>query len=230
LERIEVAKPRKGTFEIPLIIRCLKDKIAEWDSAGRVIRILPKDASFDVLKVQSSRPMSTLFEIMETFECIINVKSEQDMSEKDRRLYQRLKGMECELKQTGIFRRKCIFTFAPQPPGVEMDNRLIEALTSDNELLNMISGVRLEELAISLYYRAPFDVYVRPSKEKVLAAMAEYYQNPKEIAWVVTASKVMPRLANYRKTITKIYNILDCISKRVREITKETELNEAAKE
>jgi hypothetical protein len=225
-----VAKSRKGTFEIPLTVRCLKDKIAEWDYAGSVIRILPKDASFDVLKVRTSRLMSTLFEIMETFECVINVKSEGDMSEKGRKLYQRLKGMECELKQTGIFRKKCLFAFPPQPSCVEMDNRLIKALTSDNELLNVIRGLNLEELAISLYYRAPFDVYIKPSKEKVLASMADYYQNPKEIAWVVTASKVMPRLANYRKTVTKIYNILDYISKRIREITKETELNEAVKE
>jgi hypothetical protein len=226
LERIEVTTSRKGTFEIPLIVRCLKDKIAEWDSVGGTIRILPKDASFNVLKIQTSRPISTLFETLESFECVISVKSEGETSEKDRGLYQRLKGMECELEHTGILRKKFLFAFQPQPPYVEMNNRLIEALTSDNELLNMIRDVRLEEFAISLYYRAPLDVYAHPSKEKVLTAMAEYYQNPKEIVWIIAASKVIPRFTNYRSITLKIYNLLDLSSQIVRRVTKETEFIE----
>jgi len=221
-------EPRKDAFQIPLIIRCLKDKIAEWDYVGGVIRVLPKEASFDVLTLRTSRPLAALFERMETLECAVKIASEKDMNEKARKLYQRLKGMECEFTQTGVLQKKLLFTFLPQPPNVKMDDRLIKMLSSDQDFLSMIRGVNPDELSISLYYRAPFDVYTRPSKEKVLAAMAEYYQNPKEIAWVITASKVIPRFANYGKVVIKIYKLLEYISQKVRRVTEEVELNEAS--
>lgn len=220
-------KPRKGTFQIPLIIRCLKDKIAEWDYVGGVIRVLPKDASFDVLTLRASRPIAALFERMENFECAVKITSEEDMNERGRNLYQCLKGMECELTRTGVLRKNWLFTFLPQQPNVKMDDRLIKALSSDQDLSSMIHSVKPDELSISLYFRAPIDVYARPSKEKVSAAMTEYYQNPKEIAWVITVSKVTPHFANYKGVITKIYNLLEYISKRVRKVTEETERNEA---
>jgi len=221
-------EPRKGTFQIPIIVRCLKDKIAEWHSVGGVIQVLPKNASFDVLNIRTSRPLAALFEYMETFECAVKITSEENMNERGIKLYQRLKGMECELTQTGVLRKNWLFKFLPQPPDVKMDDRLIKALSSDHDFLSMIRGLKPDELSISLFYRAPFDVYTSPSKEKLFASMAEYYQNPKEIAWIITASKVIPRFATYGKVVIKIYNLLEYVSQRVRKVTEETELNETS--
>lgn len=214
----------------PIVVRCLKDRIKNYKDFGRFVVIIPRGASFDRLLVRSSRSLATLFENLEELYCTSTVIPKHKMIEENRALYRKLKGMECELKwkRERVFKRKAHFkpydglaNLQAYIPELMISDAIWKTLNSDNSLMRLINAVKPEELSLTLSSLDTERDFVMPKEDAVYWSTLDSYYNPTKIMWEVRLTKILPRLLFYKKSYIDMYNLMDMICEKSRELTQQ---------
>ena len=210
----------------PVVI-VLGDRIASWRGGKNQIMIVPKKAHFDTL-FYVKEPISFALETKDRFIAQVTVVPEQRMDEVWARVYKRLKPMECELAWSGFLRRRAFFRpfsglkgLSEYIPGFKPDPRLSNVLASDPVVRELILKVRPGELIVNLKSMSELDAYFASDKEVAKSIEAAYYENPQEIVWYVTYTTMIIRGPKFKEKIIAIYDLLDRIAMRVRELCEE---------
>lgn len=212
----------------PIVVRCLKDRIQSYKDLGRFVVIIPKGASFDRLLVRSSRSLATSFENLEELYCTSTVIPKEKMTEENRALYRKLKGMECELewKTERLFKRRAqlkpysgLANLQAYIPELMISDAIGKALNSDDSLTCLINAVRPEELSLTLSSLDMGKDFVVPKKDAVYWSALDYYYSPIEIIWEVRLTKILPRLLFHKKSYIDMYNLMDMICEKAIKLT-----------
>lgn len=212
----------------PLVVRCLKNRIQSYKDLGGFVVIIPRRASFDRLLIRSSRSLATLFENLEDLYCTLTVMPKWKMTKENRALYRKLKGMECELewKREHVFKRKAQFkpysglaNLQAYIPELMISDAIGKALNSEESLMCLINAVKPEELSLTLSSLGIEKDLVTPKKDAVHWSAIDYYYNPIEITWEAHLTKVLPRLLFYKKSYIDMYNLMDMLCEKARELT-----------
>ena len=217
----------------PLIVRVLRDRVLKWERAlGGVVIIKPSSRSFSSLEI-SKVPIGFLgFERKTQIICTIDVLPEVKMNEKSRKVYRRLKEMECDLAWKGalMFRRpfftnsKSLEQLAKTLPEFQVSSELIDVLNLNQNLISLVKMVRPDDVMIQLLSTSQRIIGESGNNETIegpqaLDAIIKYYQSPERITWLVTLTRMLEPGFSYPKVIGAIYFFFETISTILRNIT-----------
>ena len=208
-----------------LILRAIEEKIAEKKVKGGLAYIKLKDSPLDEVYI-SSQPISFSFDVKQSFLGVVrivpSVKSDEDTN-----LYRSLKGLECYLKYTGLFRRNAFFnsreelnTLKEMVPSIEISDDLTTRLNNDPELRQLIMSIKPSELTVLLKSVHEELLPFITSKEYLLKAEAKFYENPTEVTWYITLTHMLMRGPNFKKTVKGIFDIMEIIGKHLRDVSR----------
>lgn len=208
--------------EIPDIVKALESKVDAWKYLGEILLIIPKNAYFNEMYFLKRRLLWSMDE-KSIFIGVTNIVSENQMNRDMKKLYQKLKGMECELKREGFLGRRMYFKHSSslldiknRISGLKLDDKLIRKLNEDKYLFDLLAKVKPEKLALALSISPNTPIQ---TAEDYYRTVLSYYKNPLKISWEVSLAKVIERGLGFRKTITGIFDIIDYLSKILKEIT-----------
>jgi len=204
----------------PLEVRLLKDYIKDWKKIYGGILMSPKDhLHFDKLLLQSRY---LLFDNLFDFSGIIEIISEEKMSDDFKRLYQILVELQCELSWEGFLKRKPYFKsyggitkLKEHISNIGVNKKLINMLNSSNDVLRLIRKIRPYELFVILSnFIIPLGFEDNP-----IQAHAQNYYNPSEIVWVISISINGSRLGGYKKRFINVCELMESIARIVLKVT-----------
>ncbi len=213
--------------DMNLILRAIEEKIAEKKVKGGLAYVKLKDSPLDEVFIRS-QPISFSFDVKQSFLGVVrivpSVKSEEDAN-----LYRSLKGLECYLKYSGLFRRNAFFnsreelnTLKEMVPSMVISDNLITRLNNDPELKKLIMDIKPSELTILLKSVHEELLPFVTSKEYLLRAEAKFYENPTEVTWYITLTHMLIRGPKFTKNVRGIFEIMEIIGKHLREVSKKT--------
>jgi len=201
----------------PLEIRCLEDRIQQWEKTKYGLLVYPKKKSFDRLVV-SSRGIGG-FEVAHVFLSIIEIVLQGKTTEKEKNLYQVLKGYECELYMGGILRREAKFKSTQVLQSVlelHPNPELAMVLNADEAVMRMVKVTKPDELRILLF--SPFEPYKQSSREM---SETSFCEDPRSMSWACLLTKYVAKGRSFKKNICEIYDLLDMIAGVVLKFTEE---------
>ena len=215
----------KYSKSTPIVI-VLGDRIAKWQGSASRLMIVPRSANFDLL-FYAREPISFALETKDKFIAQVTVVPEDMMNDVWAEVYRRVKPMECELVWEGIFRKKAVFrpsknlrALAKCIHGLRPDNTLSNMLISDPLIRDLMTKLRPGDLYISLKSMSEVDTYFISDKEMARNVEAAYYSNPQEITWYITYVTILVRGPRYREKILAVYDLMDRIALRIKEMCK----------
>jgi len=204
--------------QIPEIVKALENRIVDWDYTLGGILIHPKDTLFKELIIKYL-PVSIGFEHKTQFICPIVITPEMDMDTTHCASYRALKGLECEIRWSGVARKNPKFVTCQElvdlrsyVPELKISHKLIDSLNSNPELVSLISSLRPDDLAVTLDSVSPSDMAYIRSREDLLECKAKFYQRPTKIIWLTIMSMMLLRRPGYQKRAENLIRILDLIS------------------
>ena len=207
------------------ITKVLSDKIAEKKTVGGIIILKPKEANFSELYI--TKRSVGFFEYKYSFTALVSMISREEMDENMAKAYRILKGYECTLSSSGIFRKKLFFVSRKELDsfkdleGFKISDRVVRILNKDKELLTMISKLGIPEISIIL--RSVFKTYLPfiTDKERLIKAEKAYYNDPAEIVWTPFLSMLLTRGIRFKRNVIYIYDVLDRISGVLKKVSSE---------
>jgi len=218
-----------------LIVGSLESRIRDWRQTQDGVLLLPKEAFFNEALVRTYRSFGTLLERMVEFTALVTVVPREAMTAEAALLYRRMKGMECELSWSGLVKPTPHFVALQRPeswrtymPKVRTDKRLLKALNSQGSLMDTIRKLKpaaLDVALVSLHSGVMPDGRLRP--DQLLQSMAEFYNEPTTVTWGVSLRTALPQLGRTKTTLNRCYELLDLISKTVREVSEASKDEEA---
>ncbi|RLF23843.1 MAG: hypothetical protein DRN15_01825 [Thermoprotei archaeon] len=219
--------------QIPLVVKCLGERVADWQSAGGFILIKPRAASFDFI-LYRREPIPLSLDFKDRFICQITIVSEESMNEKYVPVYQRMKTMECELVWKGLIGRKPTFkasksleALSRRIEGLAFNPMLAKAIASDESIIHLISRIKPGELSIQLKSMSDVDAYFAVTPEMTYAIQATYFKEPKDIVWYVNLTTMLTRGPSYARKVNEVYDLLENIARIVRKIAENIRHSEA---
>jgi len=206
--------------EIPEIIKVLEGRIDSWKYIGEIISIAPKVADLDEMYFFQKGLLWSM-DKKSIFIGMVNIVPDQINSDM-KKLYQKLKGMECEL-ESGFMQRNIHFKYHSdlvalkrRIPNLILNDRIIRRLNEDKSLLSIVKKVRPEKLTLTLSMPTEIPISTR---EDYYEAVAKYYEDPLKITWEAALTKVVERGLGYRMTINGIFDTMEKTSKILKEVS-----------
>jgi len=200
----------------PQVVEALGEFVWEWRSLGNMVIIRPSVASFDLMMVRS--PLSSPKKATR-FECL--VRTAVPLNSRSREAVSR---QSCRLAWAGRLVKKLSFQPLVETGASEQVTQplLCEALNADEELLSMLKKAWLESVSIA-GYEGPLT-----EMSLTLSADAESRtQRPAElpsITWLISASKRIQPEKGFHEEVHAIYQALDSISYRLKDLTQKVVL------
>lgn len=205
--------------EIPDIIRALERRINDWRYSGEVMSIVPKAANFDEMYFFKKGLLWSM-DRKSIFVGMVNIVPQDQVTWDTKKLYQKLKGMECELERGFMWRNlhfrlhSDLIVLKKRIPTLELDDAIVRGLNNDTRLMTLLSTVKPEILTIILSTAPGMQMATR---EDLHEAAAKYYNNPLRITWEMAITKIVERGLRYEKTINGIFDAFDLIATVLRE-------------
>lgn len=206
--------------EIPEIIKVLEGRIDSWKYIGEIISIAPKVADLDEMYFFQKGLLWSM-DKKSIFIGMVNIVPDQINSDM-KKLYQKLKGMECEL-ESRFMQRNIHFKYHSdlvalkrRIPNLILNDRIIRRLNEDKSLLSIVKKVRPEKLTLTLSMPTEIPISTR---EDYYEAVAKYYEDPLKITWEAALTKVVERGLGYRMTINGIFDTMEKTSKILKEVS-----------
>ncbi|MCD6369275.1 MAG: hypothetical protein J7L38_05725 [Thermoproteales archaeon] len=208
------------------IKKTLEDRFEEWKSVKGMLYGRTKAASFDELFVYM-KPIG-IFEYKYIFSAMINLVPTNLMNEKYAEVYRRLKSFECDLNVKGIFRKQ--YSFIPRKDlndlaklieGFQPSDLLAQNLNRDENVMECIRRLGAVEFNIRLKSVSELYAPFIANKEAMLQAEKAFYENPEDVVWVLSLTTLLSHSPGLKKKIRNIYNALETISAKIREISSE---------
>ena len=189
-------------IETPDVVRALEGRINTWNDFKEVITIVPKNANFDEIYILKKKLFLSLDQ-KSIFVGIVNIAPQERKNRE--KLYQKLKGMECELERGFLWRNlrfkrhHDLFALKRGIPSLELDDTVINRLNEEEQLINILKKIKPEMLTITLATAAP------------------HYNNRSKITWEIAITKMVQRGLNYKKTTNRIFDTFEIVSKILKE-------------
>jgi len=213
----------------PVIVQALGSKVESWSIISpNEISIQLRDSSIRNVIVRSL-PVMMGFEPKTEIIGLIDIISEDEMSERYRKLYQELKCLEFETESTGLLTKKLIFKpyFEIQKlqkfiTDLKPKDDLINALEQDPTLIDLIYKARPHEMYAALQSLKPADLKSIRSEEEFLRRKADFFRDPSKITWIVTVAKMLISrgFLGHKKTYIGLVSLLDHVSIIIIEVTR----------
>jgi len=207
--------------EIPEIIKVLEGRIDSWKYIGEVISIAPKVTDLDEMYFFKKGLLWSM-DRKSIFIGIVNIVPENQINSDMKKLYQKLKGMECEL-ESRFMQKNIHFKYHSdldvlkrRIPNLILNDRIIRRLNEDKSLINLLKKVKPEKLTLTL--SIPPEIPIS-TKEDYYEAVTKYYEDPLKITWETTLTKVVERGLRYSMTINGIFDTMEMTSKILKEIS-----------
>jgi len=89
-----------------------------------------------------------------------------------------------------------------EAPELKVTNDLVDALNSDNQLLNLVSRIRPEELKLGL-------TMLTPTESGMLPEIGQFVENPTEISWTIGIEKYLTRGLEFPKLVRFSLDAMD---------------------
>lgn len=222
----EIGELLNGRKE-PDVVKVLSAFLTKWNPTIGGTLVYPKDTLFEEMLIKTV-PVGLGFENATEFSCSVNVVPEEEMDEKKREIYRRLKGMECELEYEGTISKKPRFKPSESlskltrfVPSLLISNDLVNTLHNEGKLISLIRTVRPDELKFSLISVTQADfAEIATSSEGMLSSMARFYNEPKRIVWVFKLKKMITKGPKYSRDVIGAFNIVRSASETAFQFTR----------
>ena len=206
-------KPR-AFYKVPFIVKVFEKHIDTWSSAAGAIYAKPRKAGFDHIILRSK---SILLDTRWYISAVHDVVGEPSMDDLSRRLYRRLKGMECILESKGFLGRKKHFRpsdtlnqlslFLPE---IKVSDELSTMLNDSEEIMSLVRSILPDEMTIALHSMPA--KYQPNSKEAAMRGMVAFYERPTQITWIITLVRRFQRGPSATRKADEIIELLDKIT------------------
>ena len=152
--------------------------------------------------------------------CVIYDRDQ--MTDKRRQIYKRLKSMECKMKSIGFLKKNYYFisdeNLKKLFPNLDVDNSLAEYLNTCKDCLSLVRF--LDELSIGTYFEIT-------SMQDILSSSISYYNNPEKIGWIIYGAKAFDPISEiflYR-TIKAVFRLYGKLYEKLEAFTREIDEN-----
>jgi len=192
----------------PFIVQYLRDQIRTWKGNEREFVIEPKDASFSRIECVGQEIRFGFGELKWDLSAVVPMVPKEEMNEEARKLFRRLKGMECQLKWEGFGKRKPKFVMSPTLlgqrkllPDLEPSAKLADNLNGKREVLDPLKIVKPDHVFFILHTSFP------QTGDYLFRIFQRYYENPEEVTWIITLRRAFFRgeMARYERLFRAIY-------------------------
>ncbi|MHA2363870.1 MAG: hypothetical protein ACXAC7_07920 [Candidatus Hodarchaeales archaeon] len=160
------------------------------------------------------------------FVASVIIINKEDFSKEDKAIYQVLKGFECDIKRTGLIRKKYLFISNPllthlnaEIPELHIDPYLVKRFNQDYKLKKFSSEINPDQILIRLFSQ-PID-----SKELIdyCRIYKKIFNNPTDgIIWNIVIEKYLGSIIlkkTYLKVLDSIIESFNIISRHLIEIS-----------
>jgi len=209
----------------PLVVSLLRDKVERWTADTRGTVVYPREAAFEKVTVSSKPAFLTYEQLRWEFDCLVNIFTEQEMTDKRCDLYRQLKGMECGFEICGVIHKSihcvyatCIYDFMKHIPDLKLNGSLMKKVSSNNSIIDSMKELRAESLLIMLYSGESPPII---DKENLLQLITSFYQNPKMLKWLIHFECGKLRLD--RKFLLKVFDFLNSMAEFLVSFSKDLE-------
>jgi len=193
----------------PFIVQYLRDQIKTWKGNEREFVIEPKNATFSQIECVAQEIKFGFGELKWDISAVVPIVPKGEMNEETKRIFRRLKGMECQLKWEAFGKRKPKFVMSPTLldqkkliPDLEPSPNLADSLNSKREVLDTLNIVKPDHVFFILHTSLP------QTSDYFFRIFQRYYENPEEITWIITLRRAFFRgeMARYEKLFQAIYD------------------------
>ena len=210
------------SLDTEILIRSLEDRIEKWERcADGSILAKPKRAHFDELAVTFRK---VFLETEYSFIASINLVKEPTPKAKDeaQRILEKLGTLSFELMWKRTFLTKNpIFVTSTGPPKQDevyrSNSEVVTLLNSEKRIMAKIQKLKPEEMSINLVPLGDLDL-PNVVKERVGFSLFPD-ESPTQVSWLISLSKIMYRSVGYAGELQTIFDVLDHISRLLREIS-----------
>ncbi len=208
----------------PLEVKMLEEYISDWRNLDGGILLIPKRGlHFNQLFLRSRWFfMDRVFD----FSAIIRVISKRRMNEGYRPLHNSLAELSCELHWSGLIRKRPHFRsyalldiIQDRVPAISPNSELIDALSSSDTVMEMLRRVSPDRLYITLSSFTTPQLSPTRHRDVLIKMLIDRYQNPEEITWVISMSKLISRTLSYKRKFIEAVGLIESISKVVMGVT-----------
>jgi len=214
----------------PLEVKMLGEYIRDWKRIqGGIILFPKKHLHFDTLFLRSRYVlMDTVFD----FSALINIVPKEKMSEKYIMLHHSLAELSSELFWSGLLRRRPIFKnyallklLKEKIPSLNENNKLAEMLNESDSVMSLLRKTSPDDICITLSSFAQYKDSALMRGANSFNSLVKFYNNPNEITWITSLSKLISRTLSYKRTFIDIVNLIDQISEVILKVTSDVRNN-----
>lgn len=200
----------------------LPDKVKSWRGSENKFIIEPKNANFSQIICVAQEISFGFGELKWDMSAVVPVVPKEEMNEEAKRIFRRLKGMECQLEWEGLGKRKPKFVLAPTLsdqrkflPDLVVSPKIVNYLNKKTEVLDLLRTVKPDNILLALYIGFPED------SNHVFRIYQRYYENPQEITWIAIMRRAFLRgeMIRYRKLFLAIYDFFNETGSALRNLT-----------
>ena len=208
-------KDEKSAFTLPFMVRLFSKYVRKWSWIEGVIFVEPKST---ILKVLIFRPAvvglaDTKWYITAVYEHL----GEGSMNEEAKKLYRRLKGMECQLEVKGLLRKSVVFKpnrdlmiLKHHIPALEVSDRLYRALNENDEVIRLVRVLKPSDMSISLYSEPSAQ---QPLGSASLQGSLTFFDNPLCIRWLITLDMIYTRGIGLKREADNVFKLFEEVCK-----------------
>ncbi|MFX0013157.1 MAG: hypothetical protein ACFFB2_04955 [Promethearchaeota archaeon] len=205
-------------------------KYGKWElsNLGASILIPNEKYHFNSILFRQHR-LSFSVDITWQFIASVIIVDKEDFSNGLIPVFQRLKGLECEIWRKGLIRKNYqvvshhfLKYLQKEIPNLVVSDYLVENLYQDESLRKMISTIMPDALKITLFSQP-----IATNKlDEYCIHFKEIFNNPSEIIWNINLEKYLGHIilkGKYQKVLDSIIEAFDIISIYIRKVTKRIE-------
>jgi len=210
--------------ECPLEVKMLEEYIRDWKRIHGGIILFPKEnLHFDKLFLRSRYVfMDKIFD----FSALINIIPKEKMSREYVKLHHSLAELSCELSWSGFLRRRPLFKsyallnlLKGKIPGLKENDKLAKMLNESDPVMSLLRKTYPDDICITLSSFAQHEDSIFMHGADSLSSLVNFYNDPHEITWITSLSKLISRTLSYRRTFINIINLIDQISEVILKVT-----------
>jgi hypothetical protein len=210
--------------EEPFIVQYLGERVKSWKGNNTRLFIEPQNASFSFIECIAQELTLGFGELKWDISAVIPIVPKDEMDDRAKETFKRLKGMECQLKWKGLLKREPEFTLSPilfqqkkLLQDMELNPKLANRLGSRNDLKALLKIIKPEYLFFFLYLDFPEE------GDYVFRIIHRYYRDPKELTWVITMGSPFLRyeIGLKKNWFLAIYDFFNEAGKILRDLSME---------
>jgi len=218
---------KKKSTEMPFIVKVFKRHLRNWSLAAGVLYAEPMNSIFQHIVFTSQR--MALFETKWHIIAIYEYVGSDEMNDEAKKLYRKLKGMECELemrilKKMPFFKpHKNLNDLKVYIPNLNISDYISQNLNKNQKVKKLLRSVDPLEAYITLLSLSPEHQTLSESQGDKIQSMVNFFDNPSSVTWIVTLTVMLPRFFGLQKKADDIFSLLNNICRVLKQETEKIE-------